>query len=59
MEKVMSQIEKIVSGVVKDTKKEMISRLQNLKKEADTKEAKNVIQLCIDALKQENENNAE
>lgn len=58
MEKVMSQIEKIVSGVVKDTKKEMISRLQNLKKEADTKEAKNTIQLCIDTLKQEDESNA-
>lgn len=59
MEKVMSQIEKIVSGVVKDTKKEMISRLQNLKKEAGTKEAKNTIQLCIATLKQEDENNAE
>ena len=58
MEKVMSQIEKIVSGVVKDTKKEMISRLQNLKKEADTKEVKNTIQLCIDTLKQEDESNA-
>lgn len=59
MEKNTAKIEKILLDIVKDTKKVLISRVQALKAAAETKEEKAIIQKCIDALKNEEAEEAE
>lgn len=47
----IAQMTKAMEGIAKDTKKEIITKLQALKSEAGTKEEKVCIQKCIDAAK--------
>lgn len=54
MDKYIAQMTKVMEGIAKDTKKEIIAKLQALKSEAETKEEKVCIQKCIDAAKADN-----
>lgn len=51
MDKYITQMTKVMEGIIKDAKKEIITKLQALKSEAGTKEEKACIQKCIDAAK--------